>query len=76
MLVNMGGKVMSLQKGPLRESNPGPPAPEAGIMPLDQADTNDYGDYSVHISTKSQMDSCALTTFHHGRARRFISTQQ
>jgi hypothetical protein len=24
--------------GPLRESNPGPPAPKAGIMPLDQAD--------------------------------------
>jgi hypothetical protein len=24
--------------GPLGESNPGPPAPEAGIMPLDQAD--------------------------------------
>ena len=28
------------QKGPLGESNPGPPAPEAGIMPLDQADTS------------------------------------
>lgn len=25
--------------GPLRELNPGPPAPEAGIIPLDQADT-------------------------------------
>ena len=25
--------------GPLRASNPGPPAPEAGIIPLDQADT-------------------------------------
>lgn len=25
--------------GPIRESNPGPPAPEAGIMPLDQLDT-------------------------------------
>ena len=29
-----------LQKGngPIRESNPGPPAPKAGIMPLDQSD--------------------------------------
>jgi hypothetical protein len=53
----MGGKVILLQKGPLRESNPGPPAPEAGIMPLDQADTNDYGDYPVQSPTKSQMDS-------------------
>ena len=26
------------KKGPLRESNSGPPAPEAGIMPLDQVD--------------------------------------
>ena len=26
------------KRGPLGESNPGPPAPEAGIMPLDQAD--------------------------------------
>ena len=26
------------QKGPIRESNPGPPAPKAGIMPLDQSD--------------------------------------
>lgn len=25
--------------GPLRELNPGPPAPEAGIMPLDQVAT-------------------------------------
>ena len=25
------------KEGPLRESNPGPPAPEAGIIPLDQA---------------------------------------
>ena len=25
------------KRGPLRESNPGPPAPEAGIIPLDQA---------------------------------------
>jgi hypothetical protein len=24
--------------GPLRESNPGPPVPETGIIPLDQAD--------------------------------------
>ena len=24
--------------GPFRESNPGPPAPEAGIIPLDQTD--------------------------------------
>ena len=24
--------------GPIRKSNPGPPAPEAGIMPLDQLD--------------------------------------
>ena len=27
-----------IQKGRLRESNPGPPAPEAGIIPLDQGD--------------------------------------
>ena len=26
------------RKGPFRESNPGPPAPEAGIIPLDQTD--------------------------------------
>ncbi len=26
------------RNGPLRESNPGPPAPKAGIIPLDQAD--------------------------------------
>ena len=26
-------------KGPIRESNPGPPAPKAGIMPLDQSDS-------------------------------------
>ncbi len=26
------------KKGPIRESNPGPPAPKAGIMPLDQSD--------------------------------------
>ena len=25
--------------GRIRESNPGPPAPKAGIMPLDQCDT-------------------------------------
>jgi hypothetical protein len=25
--------------GPIRESNSGPPAPEAGIIPLDQLDT-------------------------------------
>ena len=25
--------------GPIRESNPGPPAPKAGIMPLDQSDS-------------------------------------
>ena len=24
--------------GPFRESNPGPPAPKAGIIPLDQTD--------------------------------------
>jgi hypothetical protein len=27
-----------VQNGPIRESNPGPPAPKAGIMPLDQSD--------------------------------------
>ena len=27
------------KSGPLRELNPGPPAPEAGIMPLDQVAT-------------------------------------
>jgi hypothetical protein len=33
----------SLQKiGPFRESNPGPPAPKAGIMPLDQTDLSHY----------------------------------
>ena len=26
-------------KGPFRGSNPGPPAPEAGIIPLDQTDS-------------------------------------
>ena len=29
----------SKKYGPLRELNPGPPAPEAGIMPLDQVAT-------------------------------------
>ena len=33
-----------LQKGRLRESNPGPPAPEAGIIPLDQGDLRDFKD--------------------------------
>jgi hypothetical protein len=31
----------SKKKGPLRESNPGPPAPKAGIIPLDQVDTGE-----------------------------------
>lgn len=30
---------MCKKYGPLRELNPGPPAPEAGIMPLDQVAT-------------------------------------
>jgi hypothetical protein len=36
------GKMKQKQKlkGPLRESNSGPPAPEAGIMPLDQVDSS------------------------------------
>ena len=29
----------TLKGGPIRESNPGPPAPKAGIMPLDQSDS-------------------------------------
>jgi hypothetical protein len=28
-----------IKGGPIRESNPGPPAPKAGIMPLDQSDS-------------------------------------
>ena len=31
--------LFSKNYGPLRELNPGPPAPEAGIMPLDQVAT-------------------------------------
>ena len=27
------------ENGPIRESNSGPPAPKAGIIPLDQLDT-------------------------------------
>ncbi len=34
-----GQKEILNLNGPIRESNPGPPAPEAGIMPLDQLDT-------------------------------------
>ena len=30
-----------IKKGPLRGLNPGPPAPKAGIIPLDQADNSD-----------------------------------
>jgi hypothetical protein len=33
-----GNERVELAKGPIRESNPGPPAPEAGIIPLDQLD--------------------------------------
>jgi ESSS subunit of NADH:ubiquinone oxidoreductase (complex I) len=36
------------QNGPLRESNPGPPAPEAGIMPLDQVDVIIYGILTIY----------------------------
>lgn len=39
-LIQFGG----VEKGPLRESNPRPPAPEAGIIPLDQVDTVASGD--------------------------------
>jgi hypothetical protein len=35
----MIGRTKTKEKGPIRESNPGPPAPKAGIMPLDQSDS-------------------------------------
>ena len=39
---------MGAQAGLFRESNPGPPAPEAGIIPLDQtADDEEFG--AAHI---------------------------
>jgi hypothetical protein len=42
----------NLAKGPIRESNPGPPAPEAGIMPLDQLDfTSSVPSFLVHNQT-------------------------
>ena len=44
---------MSVQKelrGPFRDSNPGPPAPEAGIIPLDQMDSvHSSGEFMVYI---------------------------
>ena len=32
------GHLQLAKKGRIRDSNPGPPAPKAGIMPLDQSD--------------------------------------
>ena len=43
------------QKGPLGESNPGPPAPEAGIMPLDQADTSSRESANFAYTNMSQL---------------------
>ena len=41
--------------GPIRESNPGPPPPEGGIIPLDQLDMSDkWIEFTIHkyVTTK------------------------
>jgi hypothetical protein len=46
---NLNNYMDAEKQGPLRGLNPGPPAPEAGIIPLDQADNPTNG---MHIYYK------------------------
>ena len=62
--------MLNYQKdGPLRGLNPGPPAPKAGIIPLDQVDVviignnNNYLASTIAISTaQNTKRKCTLNT--------------
>ena len=61
------------QEGPVQESNPGPLAPEARIMPLDQQASHKY-DVSEKKKKKAQWMSwkCFKFIFHEWQKKIFI----